>query len=105
MKSVEFPSLKEIRRFFCYDISCQSVLREKLTTLRKIRWPSCPSDFSAVKAAIGDGKSIGDAIKSYDKIMEIIGHDPMEDGSGLTDRELARLSDAQLRAMLDRLSK
>ena len=58
-----------------------------------------------VKAAIGDGKSIGDAIKSYDKIMEIIGHDPMEDGSGLTDRELARLSDAQLRAMLDRLSK
>ena len=57
-----------------------------------------------IKAVTGkEAKGIGDVIKGYEKIVEIIGHDPMEDGSGLTVRELSRLSDERLQAMLERL--
>ena len=59
-----------------------------------------------IRAATGDGaKGIGDIIKGYEKIMEIVGPDGTADAGNLSESELARIPSEQLRAMLESLKE
>ena len=58
-----------------------------------------------IRSATGEGKGVGDVIKSYEKITEIVGTDAPDNGGTLSDATLVHYSTAELRAMLERLKE
>ena len=54
-----------------------------------------------IRSATGEGKGVGDVIKSYEKITEIVNADVSGGNETLSDPALARRSTAELRSMLD----
>lgn len=73
--------------------------------LECLRDPETQRDIAnaLIRSAVGEGKGVGDIIKSYEKITEIVSTDMRQESGSLSDQDLARRSTAELRAMLDRL--